>query len=124
LWILRKDAKDGRRAGVPAPTTELIHSLASAGRYVLSIHAEHERQSDKISTAELEAALRDCEIIEDYPEDTRGHSCLTLGLAQSRPIHTVCTIKDSPREILLITVYDPTLRPDKWEPDFRHRRKP
>jgi hypothetical protein len=108
---------------VPTPTTKLIRSLAGAGRYVLSIHAEHERQSDKITMAELEAALRDCEIIEDYPEDLRGHSCLALGFAETRPIHVVCAVKDSPREILLITVYDPSLRPDKWEPDFRHRRE-
>ena len=108
---------------MPAPTTELIRSLARAGKYVVSIHAEHERQSDKITTGELEAALRTSEIIEDYPEDVRGHSCLALGLADTRPIHVVCAIKDSPREILLITVYDASLRPDKWELDFRHRRK-
>ena len=106
------------------PTADLIRSLARAGRYVLSIHAEHERQSDKITIKALETALGSADIIEDYPEDVRGHSCLVLGFAGSRPVHIVCAVKDSPREILLITVYDPSLRPDKWEPDFRHRRKP
>ena len=35
------------------------------------------------------------EIIEDYPEDTGGHSCLILGRGgDGRPIHIVCAPKD------------------------------
>lgn len=107
-----------------APTPDSICALARTGQYTLTIHAERERQADKITVAELEAALRSCDVIEDYPEDARGHSCLTLGFAGPRPVHAVCTIKDDPRELLLITVYDPNLRPDKWSADFRRRRKP
>jgi hypothetical protein len=109
---------------VAVPTAELIRALAGAGNYVLSIHAERERQRDQITIAELESALKGCDIIEDYPEDARGHSCLVLGFAGRRPIHVVCAVKDQPREILLITVYDPSGRADKWDPDFRRRRKP
>ncbi len=69
-------------------------------------------------------ALSNAEIIEDYPEDPRGHSCLVLGFAARRPVHVVCTIKDNPRELLLITMYDPSLRPEKWEAGFRERRRP
>ena len=94
-----------------------------SGRYTLTIHAERERQADKITTGELEAALQSCDLIEDYPEDARGHSCLALGFAGTRPVHTVCTIKDDPRELVLITVYDPSLRPGKWDVGFRRRRK-
>ena len=68
-------------------------------------------------------ALRNCEVIEDYPEDPRGHSCLGLGLADTRPVHAVCAIEDDPRELLLITVYDPSQRPERWEAGFRRRRK-
>lgn len=107
-----------------APTAESIRSLAQAGRYTLTIHAERERQADKITVAELETALQRCDVIEDYPEDARGHSCLALGFAGTRPVHAVCTIKDVPRELLLITVYDPSLRPEKWDAGFRRRRKP
>lgn len=35
-----------------------------------------------ITTEELEEALKTCEIIEDYPDDPRGASCLILGLAE------------------------------------------
>jgi len=73
---------------------------------------------------ELEAALAAAQIIEEYPDDARGPSCLILGLADNRPIHAVCAVKDQPREIVLITVYDPSLRPERWSADFRQRRKP
>lgn len=109
---------------VAAPTTDSIRSLAKSGKYVLSMHAERERQAEQISTTEIETALASCEIIEDYPDDTRGHSCLALGFGNGRPIHAVCAVKDNPREVLLITVYDPSLRLDKWDVTFRHRRKP
>jgi len=104
------------------PTVDLIRSLAKAGQYVLTIHAERERQAKQITTTELAVALRGCEMIEDYPEDPRGHSCLVVGFADWRPIHVVCAIKEDPREVLLITVYDPSLRPEKWDTDFRRRR--
>ena len=109
---------------VAAPTAESIRALAQAGRYTLTIHAERERQADKITVAELETALKSCDLIEDYPKDARGHSCLALGFAGTRPVHAVCTIKHAPRELLLITVYDPSLRPEKWDVGFRRRRKP
>jgi len=108
---------------VAALTTDLIRALAGAGRYTLTVHAERERQADRITTSELEMALRNCEVIEDYPQDPRGHTCLGLGFANTRPVHAVCAIKEAPRELLLITVYDPGQRPHKWEAGFRRRRK-
>jgi hypothetical protein len=34
------------------------------------------------------------EVIDDYPEDVRGHSCFMLGLGlDGRPIHVVCSPK-------------------------------
>ncbi|MGE0681400.1 MAG: DUF4258 domain-containing protein [Candidatus Binatia bacterium] len=91
-------------------------------KYALSIHAERERQADKITIAELEEALRNCELIEDYPDDPRGESCLAVGFAANRPIHAVCALKHSPEEIFLITVYDPSQRPGKWADNYRRRR--
>ena len=102
---------------------EIIRKLVRLGRYEFSKHAERERQSDKIATAELEQALCICEIIEDYPDDPRGPCCLTLGFAGKRPIHAVCAVKSEPDEVLLITVYDPSKRPEKWTHDYRRRRE-
>lgn len=35
------------------------------------------------------------EVIEDYPEDVRGHSCLVRGYGEdNRPAHVVCSPKE------------------------------
>jgi hypothetical protein len=99
-----------------------IRDLVFQGKYEFTKHAERERELDMISMGELENALRTCEIIEDYPDDPRGASCLVLGFWRSKHIHVVCTIKTDPEELLLITVYDPSKRPDKWTNNYRTRR--
>lgn len=101
---------------------EKIRGLVAEGKYEFSKHAEKERQVDMIHTWELEDALRECEIIEYYPDDLRGVSYLSLGFCGRRPIHAVCTIKPDPEELLLITVYDPSRRPDRWTENYRKRR--
>jgi hypothetical protein len=99
-----------------------IRTLVSRASYELSKHAERERELDMIYMSELEEALYSCEIVEEYPDDARGTSCLVLGFSGSRPIHAVCTVRSDPEELLLITVYDPSRRPDKWSADYRKRR--
>ena len=99
-----------------------IRKLVTEGKYEFSKHAERERQLDMILVNELEDALKNCEIIEDYPDDPRGASCLVLGFSGQRPTHAVCTIKVEPEELLLITVYDPSKRPNKWTENYRERR--
>jgi hypothetical protein len=71
-----------------------------------------------IATTEVEAVVRTGEVIEDYPEDARGHSCLMLQLGQDdRAIHVVCAPKDE--YLAIITAYLPD--PSLWTPDFRGR---
>ena len=72
-----------------------------------------------ITTEEVRAVIFDGKIIEDYPEDARGHSCLMLGYspANNRPIHVVCSPKEE--YLAIITAYLPD--PDKWSSDFRKR---
>ena len=60
-------------------------------------------------------------MIEEYPNDPRGPSCLVLGFAGKRPIHSVCAVKTDPEEVLIVTVYDPSKRPEKWTADYRRR---
>ncbi len=99
-----------------------IRSLVIEGKYQYSKHAEKEREHDMIYTWELEDALKNCVIIEDYPDDPRGASCLVLGFCGSKPLHAVCTIKKGPEELLLITVYNPSKRPDRWIDNYSKRR--
>jgi hypothetical protein len=102
---------------------ETIRTLVTRQQYELSMHAEREREADRILVEELEEALRHCTVIEEYPTDPRGPSCLVLGFVAGRPIHVVCTIKHDPEELFLITVYDPSQRPEKWTDNFRRRRR-
>ena len=98
-----------------------IRDLVGAGEYEFSKHAEREREADQITVGELEEALSDCDMIEEYPNDPRGPSCLVLGFAGKRPIHSVCAVKTDPEEVLIVTVYDPSKRPEKWTADYRRR---
>jgi hypothetical protein len=100
-----------------------IRRLIAQGKYSYSRHAERERQADMIFTHEIEEALRNCDIIEDYPDDPRGPSCLILGFSGERPLHAVCAVKQNPEEVLLITVYDPSRHPARWTDRYRRRRK-
>ena len=89
------------------------------GRYKISFtHTERLRQR-RIGIRELEEAIVTGEIIERYPADPRGPSCLILGHTQrNRPLHMVCGIMEE--DLLVITAYEPGS--DEWKPDWRTRR--
>jgi len=73
-----------------------------------------------ISPLEIKRVIDNGEIIEDYPDDTRGHSCLIFGKGHAeRPVHVVCTPKDD--YLAIITAYIPTTH--NWEKGFRMRKK-
>jgi hypothetical protein len=97
-----------------------IRSLVRQRRYRLSLHAERERDADRIEIADLQEALcsQGLELLEDYPADPRGHSHLLLGFTdRDQPIHSVCAIHEG--TLVIITVY----RPDSelWE-EYRVRK--
>lgn len=90
------------------------------GDYEFSAHAEAERQAEKLLIHEIEKALLECEILENYPNDPRGESCLVLGYGEiGVPIHIVCG-KTKLATLRIITVYIPTI--PEWI-DERTRRK-
>ena len=93
-----------------------IQDLIGKGRYEFSEHAQRERLDDDLDVTEIEAALLGGEILEQYPDDPRGESCLVLGFAGPRPVHVVvgwASHGDRDRAALrLITVYVP--QPRKW----------
>ncbi|MGB7293008.1 MAG: DUF4258 domain-containing protein [Thermodesulfobacteriota bacterium] len=73
-----------------------------------------------ISVDEVRYVVEIGEIIEDYPEDERGHSYLLLGKGEDgRPIHVVCTPKEN--YLAIITTYLPN--PEQWTDSLRKRRK-
>lgn len=86
--------------------------------YEISFHAEKERYAEDIAIHEIETAIYNGEILEDYPNDPRGPSCLVLGYSQNRSMHIVCGYT-STKWLRIITVYIPKL--PKWS-DERTRR--
>ena len=57
-------------------------------------------------------------IIEDYPEDQRGHSCLVLARRGEYSLHVVVGVAYV--EIHMITVYHPD--PEAWSEGLDRRR--
>ena len=95
---------------------------AAAVKILFLPHAVQQmaRPERMISTVEVRQILDTGEIIEDYPADPRGHSCLLLGHGnERRPIHVVCAPKA--QYLAIITAYLPS--PDAWGDDFRTRKE-
>jgi len=73
-----------------------------------------------ITTGDVRDVIANGVMIEDYPEDVRGHSCLILGADKDGgPIHVVCAPKDD--YLAIITAYRPDKR--KWYDDYSRRRR-
>jgi Domain of unknown function (DUF4258) len=94
--------------------------LAASKRLLFLPHTirQMSRPDRMITTKDVEDVIMNGEVIEDYPEDARGHSCLILGcVMDNRYIHVVCAPKDE--YLAIITTYLPN--PIQWTPDFRER---
>lgn len=79
------------------------------------------RPDRMITSAEVLRIIGQGEVIEDYPKDARGHSCLIMGIGLGdRPVHVVCSPKEN--YLAIITAYLPS--PLEWEADFKTRKSP
>jgi hypothetical protein len=98
---------------------EEIRTKIQAGQFEFSKHAVDQSILRQISVQELREAIANGEVIEDYPEDKYGPSCLILGFTQAgRPLHAQCSYPSRPL-VKIITLYEPD--PSRWI-DFRVRR--
>ena len=95
----------------------------AAAKWILFLpHAVNQMNSPDrmISTEEVRPVVFHGVLIENYPGDVRGHSCLLLGWGEAdRPLHVVCAPKAD--YLAIITTYLPSLT--QWEPDGQTRRK-
>jgi hypothetical protein len=92
---------------------QAIRDKVRRRRYEFSRHAVDQSILRDIRVAELEEALQDrSEIVEDYPDDKRGPSCLILGFTNAgRPLHI--QVSHAYRPLLkIITLYEPDS--DHW----------
>jgi len=76
-----------------------IKAKVAAGQYEYSKHAVDQSITRRISDKEVVQAISaSTEIIEDYPDDKYGPSCLVLGFTWAAPAHPVQLPGPSPPE--------------------------
>ena len=98
---------------------EEIRGAFKQGRYEYSLHAVDQSILRHIARSELEEVIEEGEIIEDYPDDKYGPSCLIYGKTiQGRPLHIQCSYPLRPK-VKIVTVYQPD--PEEWI-DYKKRR--
>ena len=88
-------------------------------QFEFSKHAVDQSIIRSISVQEVREAFLAAEVIENYPDDKYGPSCLIFGrTAAGRPIHVQCSYPSRPL-VKIITVYEPDS--ERWI-DFKIRR--
>lgn len=95
--------------------------IAAAKRLLFLPHTIRQmtRPYPMLTSGEVANVIETGEVIEDYPEDRRGHSCLIFARGlNERPVHVLCSPKDD--YLAVITAYVPD--PQKWTTDYRVRR--
>ena len=90
------------------------------GQFEFSKHAVDQVILRDISVQEIREAIATGEVIEDYPDDKYGPSCLIYGVTrQGRPLHIHSSYPSRP-VVKIITVYEPD--PRRWVA-YRKRRR-
>jgi len=98
---------------------EEIRRKIDANEFEFSRHAVDQTIIRRVSVQEVREVFANGEVIEDYPEDKYGPSCLIYGrTAAARALHIHCSYPSRPL-IKVITIYEPD--PARWV-DFRIRR--
>jgi hypothetical protein len=96
-----------------------IRQKIEADQFEFTKHATDQSIIRRISVREMREIFGSAEVIEDYPEDKYGASCLIFGKTLAgRPLHIQCSYP-SRSLIKIITLYEPD--PTRWI-DFKRRR--
>jgi hypothetical protein len=84
-----------------------IRQKIADSRFELSKHATDQTLLRGIRVQEIREAIAGGEVIEDYPNDKYGPSCLILGFTWTRrPLHVQCSYPS--RDLVkIITLYEP-----------------
>jgi hypothetical protein len=95
-----------------------IHEKIIRNQFEITKHAADRMIIRHITIGELRETIYNGEVIEDYPHDKYGPSCLILGFtSQNRPLHIQCSYPNRPL-VKVVTIYEPD--PDEWI-DFKDR---
>lgn len=86
---------------------EQIRAKISENAFEFTRHAADQSILRKITISEVREAIQNAQIIEDYPDDKYGPSCLILGYTlKKRPLHIQCSYPSRP-VLKVITLYQP-----------------
>lgn len=84
-----------------------IRRRVARGDFEFSQHAVVQSIIRHISVQDLREAIVGGEVIEVYPDDKYGPSCLIFGLTRiGRPLHVQCRDPSRPT-VKIVTVYEP-----------------
>jgi hypothetical protein len=98
---------------------DAIRAKVAGDHFEFSKHAVDQAILRGIDVQEVREAVATAAVIEDYPGDKYGPSCLLLGFtAAGRPLHIQCSYPSRPL-VKIITLYEPD--PGQWI-DFRTRK--
>lgn len=100
-----------------------ILELLKRGNIHISEHGYDELAADGISVREIIAGYLNAKVLEDYPSFPKGPCVLTIQRdKKGDPIHVVWGIpRESMSPAVLVTAYRPD--PERWEADFKRKRK-
>lgn len=87
---------------------------------ILSRHAVQRMFTRGISVSEVESAIQQGQMIEDYPDDHPYPSCLLLGGSPENTLHVVVAMDDDENRCIVVTAYRPS--PDQWHLDNKTRK--
>lgn len=86
---------------------EPLRIKVMAGEFEFTRHALDQGILRHITVQEVRDAIQNAEVIEDYPDDKYGPSCLVLGFTQKgRPLHIQFGYPSRPI-LKVITLYQP-----------------
>jgi hypothetical protein len=100
------------------PDLEILRQRFANRDYILTVHASNRAATRAVRGHEIEEAIATGDVIEDYPDDKYGPSCLIMGITENGRILHIQT--NYPPIVKVITVYEPS--PDEWEADSKTRK--
>jgi len=103
-------------------TLGFIKSCIKRRRIRWTYHVNMRLKGRFISRDVILESIDTYEIIEEYPKDKYLPSYLVYAEYQERAIHIQIATDLKDDSVIIVTAYKPTL--DKWEKDFKTRRKP
>jgi hypothetical protein len=99
---------------------EEIRKKIAQDLFEFSQHAVDQSILRCVSVQELREAIDHGQVIEDYPHDKYGPSCLIFGFTRTgRPLHIQCSYPSRPL-VKIVTLYQPD--PERWI-EFKIRKE-